>query len=234
MYCRICMEGPGGIENPLRVRCNCKNCAFHDSCLIKWIIQLHKNAMSNRSREYNDEILPNCEVCRSSFKGIKLHTRRIHISPGHCIAQIVGVGHWILLFFFLHYYGFDAQTFNQCEKIQKYNEHHFNKTEIQQCSSVIFMLNLYLYIVNMWVAFLWARRCYKNQLRKYPCRQGIKINMRQLILSPGPLCGVKQRNTLYNEESKKNYIKLVKDLWAFTQHYVSTAYNRSNNNDMNV
>ena len=57
MQCRICLEGPEGHSNPLRVRCLCKTGAFHDSCLIKWLYHKYQD---NVDTTQNNDIIPRC------------------------------------------------------------------------------------------------------------------------------------------------------------------------------
>jgi len=52
--CRICLEEEN-CNDPIIVRCDCKGCSIHNSCLKKWILK--KGNIK-------------CEICKKNFTGI--------------------------------------------------------------------------------------------------------------------------------------------------------------------
>jgi hypothetical protein len=68
--CRICQDGPDGIDNPLIIPCNCNGSIkyVHKKCLNKWIkINSKSSNSSNSSNQYYYWQERNCEICKHKY-----------------------------------------------------------------------------------------------------------------------------------------------------------------------
>lgn len=195
MQCRICLEGPDGHSNPLRLRCLCKTDAFHDGCLIKWLLHKYKDDMSE-NKDY--DIIPRCEICKSLFNGVVIKTKIILIRPAIYCARIVGFIHWTLVMLFLHF-------IHPYEPLHCSEKKHFIYFEIM-CQHVSFLIELFFRSIHIMLAYKWACTCYNNQLRKIPRNWVIQLRTRRVILSPAFL---NKENTPMDYSSYKSFFYMI-------------------------
>mgnify|MGYP001209616103 CR=1 FL=1 len=208
MQCRICLEGPGGHSNPLRVRCLCTTGAFHDGCLVKWLSHKYRDDLITN---HDHDIIPTCEICRSPFRGVILKTKIFSIRPALYCARLVGGMHWILVMIVLHFIHIHTSDndFNCAEKK--------SIVSFQICRVVSFLIEVFFRYIHLRIAYNWACICYTHQLQKFPRNWIIQVKTRRIRFNPVFLNGVKipQEFTYYEK-----YKLLVKMVIQLHQHII--------------
>lgn len=213
MQCRICLEGPEGHNNPLRLRCLCKTCPFHDACLIKWLFHKYReNVRENHDHDYNYyheseyNIIPTCEICKSPFRGVVIKTKIYSIKPGLYCARLVAGMHWILAMVILNF----IHTYYS-EKPDCSNKKNIVYFEIM-CRYFSFLTEVFFSFVHIIISCNWARICYHHQLQKFPRNWIVQVKTRQIVLSPIFLSGVNIPKQFSAYEKYKSFVKIMFEL----------------------
>jgi hypothetical protein len=208
--CRICLEGPHGISNPLRLRCSCTDGGFHDICFVKWILHYIHNRYQQQTTPVNDfeNILPTCEICRTSFRGVVLKIYLITIRPGIYIASSIGIIGTILSLLFSYFFVI-PYIYLECDAPSKYSygngveEAYYNRCPY--LGAMVIFLSRSLFIL---LAYVWGKACYMRQLQKFPENWIIPMRVRRLILKP----------SVFNQLNAR--IKLIKELYTIVQQTI--------------
>ena len=224
MQCRICLEGPEGHSNPLRLRCACKTGAIHDACLIKWLSHKYKGNVSathgnepathgNVPATHCNDIIPTCEICKSPFKGAILRTTYFYIKPAIYCARIVGCMHWIFIMLLLHHiHSYSFETLN-C-----HNKHDIILVQTV-CRHVLFLIEIFFRWIHVILAYKWACICYNNQIQKFPRNWTIKIRARNIILIPRFLNGIQRPHEFTFYEKCKSFSKMILESLSFIDKF---------------
>jgi hypothetical protein len=139
---------------------------FHDSCLVGWL----------RSKT---DPSPRCEVCGALFGGVARQQKVAQLRPGLYFAYATGGAQWVAAVVFLAVLcPLPSSHFGCRARWQT------DRVGLRVCESADRIAAMGFRLTYWWLAFAWARRCYRAQLRRLPADWGVQVRCVTIVLSP--------------------------------------------------